>query len=324
LSRARFLIVAVIATIGAGCAGAVEDRLAVTRRTILLARERGAYRCAPEALARAEARVEFTRLELRAGELVRAESELDRAEAAAAIALASAQSCRPIVARSATPPPPPEIKEVDSDGDGILDPDDRCPKEPEDLDGWKDEDGCPDPDDDEDGVLDADDRCPRVPGSAKAKGCPDRDGDAIADGDDRCPDEPGVPEQEGCPAPKLIVVQKDRIELKQKIHFATGKATILSDSTPLLTEIASALKKLAKVRVRIEGHTDSRGSAQLNTRLSRARAESVRAWLVQAGIDAARMTAVGYGPSQPIADNRTAAGREENRRVEFFLLEEQP
>jgi len=132
-------------------------------------------------------------------------------------------------------------------------------------------------------------------------------------------DEPGVPEHAGCPAPKLIVVHDDKIELKQKIHFQTGKATILADSNALLTEIANVLRR-KDVRVRIEGHTDSRGPLASNTKLSRARADAVGAWLIQAGIAADRLESIGYGPSQPIADNRTASGREENRRVECFLL----
>jgi outer membrane protein OmpA-like peptidoglycan-associated protein len=317
----RLLLPGAIALV-AGCGGAAQTRLETLRHTTALARERGAYRCAPVALARADARANFADLELAAGELIRAEAQLDLGERAAALALRDAQSClnvfSPIVA------PPPSLRKADRDHDGVLDSDDHCPDEPEDHDGYKDEDGCPDPDNDAVGVLDADDRCPNQAGPAAAHGCPDRDGDGIADADDRCPDVPGVAEEAGCPAPKLIVVQKDKIELKQKIHFATGKSTILPDSTPLLTEIAAALAKRPTVRVRIEGHTDARGAAAINTRLSRARAEAVRSWLITAGIVATRLVAVGFGPSQPIADNRTASGREENRRVEFLLLGEEP
>ncbi len=311
----RSVLVALCAAL-AGCAGGAYTRIDRLRGTTATARERGAYRCAPVALARAEAHMELAKIELGAGELMRAEHDLDVAEHEAARALADANACVPI----AEPPPPVAEKPADSDGDGIDDAHDRCPGEPEDRDGWDDDDGCPDPDNDGDGVLDADDRCPVIAGVASAHGCPDRDGDTVRDEEDRCPDVAGAPADHGCPAPKLIVVKDDRIELKQKIHFATGQAKILPDSFPLLREITEALRSREKVRVRIEGHTDARGSMNINTKLSKARAEAVRAFLVGAGIEATRLTAVGFGASQPIADNRTATGREQNRRVEFFLL----
>jgi OmpA-OmpF porin, OOP family len=96
----------------------------------------------------------------------------------------------------------------DRDGDGIKDDLDRCPDQPEDFDGWQDEDGCPDPDNDGDGIADVDDRCPDIPGPADNGGCPvgianDRDGDGIPDDLDKCPDEPedkdGFQDEDGCP-----------------------------------------------------------------------------------------------------------------------------
>ena len=102
----------------------------------------------------------------------------------------------------------------DRDGDGIKDDVDQCPDDPEDFDGFKDEDGCPDPDNDNDGIPDVDDRCPNVPedrdGDHDEDGCPegsdgDRDGDGIPDSKDKCPDEPedreGFQDEDGCPDP---------------------------------------------------------------------------------------------------------------------------
>ncbi|MCS6911876.1 MAG: OmpA family protein, partial [Myxococcota bacterium] len=211
--------------------------------------------------------------------------------------------------------------DADNDSDGVPDRVDRCPLQPEDPDGHDDQDGCPDPDTDGDGVLDTADACINQPGPRENQGCPDgdRDRDGQVDRLDQCPDEPGPPPH-GCPERKYIVVTRDRIELKHQIHFAKNKAKIYPDSFPLLDEVVEALKHQPQVKVRIEGHTDSRGKPKKNLALSQRRAEAVRSYLVQAGIAADRLTAVGYGAERPIADNSTEAGREKNRRTEFILI----
>ncbi|NOZ86831.1 MAG: OmpA family protein [Deltaproteobacteria bacterium] len=238
----------------------------------------------------------------------------------------------------------------DSDGDGLLDNEDKCPNDPEDLDGFEDEDGCPDKDNDKDGVPDVDDKCimdpgppenqgcpvldkdgdgvpdkddkcPELAGPAEKQGCPDRDGDGIIDPEDKCPDQPGVIEEHGCPKKySLIVVTKKKIQLKQKIHFAVGKSRIMRDSFELLNQVADALKSSPSLKVRIEGHTDSDGPAAYNLRLSERRANAVRDYLVEKGIDPERLKAVGFGESQPIASNRTRKGKAMNRRVEFNII----
>jgi outer membrane protein OmpA-like peptidoglycan-associated protein len=252
--------------------------------------------------------------------------------------------------------------DIDTDGDGLDDDVDKCPQQPEDKDQFEDEDGCPDPDNDKDGILDTADECPNEAGPLEAKGCPDQDGDNIADKDDKCPTEPGVPQpnnperhgcpildtdgdgipdpedkcptefgipqpdnpdQHGCPKKyKLVVIKKDRIEIKQQVNFATGKAIIKRDSYYLLEEVADAIKSAGVTKLRIEGHTDSVGSDSMNMRLSDRRANSVMRHLIEKnGIDPAIMTAVGYGETKPIASNRTRSGRAKNRRVEFHIVE---
>jgi outer membrane protein OmpA-like peptidoglycan-associated protein len=129
----------------------------------------------------------------------------------------------------------------------------------------------------------------------------------------------GPKENDGCPVQKFIVVTKEKIELKQKVHFATDKATIYQDSFAMLSEIADVLKARPEVKIRIEGHTDSRGGMSHNMKLSQQRADSVKQFLVGQGVDPSRMESRGFGPTQAIADNRTAAGREQNRRVEFII-----
>ncbi len=220
----------------------------------------------------------------------------------------------------------------DRDGDGIVDDRDACPDDPEDKDGFQDEDGCPDRDNDQDGILDTADKCPLQPedkdGFEDVDGCPDPDNDQdrIPDTADQCPMQPedydGDADEDGCPdIYKTIIVKGDRIELKQKVHFASAKARILAKSFPLLNEVAQALRDFPKMRVRIEGHTDSRGSASYNRKLSKRRAASVRSYLISQGTPSGRMLSEGLGEDSPIEDNRTKEGRAANRRVEFHIID---
>jgi OmpA-OmpF porin, OOP family len=120
--------------------------------------------------------------------------------------------------------------------------------------------------------------------------------------------------------PKRVEVTKEKLELKDKIYFDTGKSTIKPVSYSLLDEVAKVLNEHGEVKkVRIEGHTDNTGSAKLNTKLSDARAKAVRAYLEKKGVASGRLDAKGYGPSRPAADNATPDGREKNRRVEFMI-----
>jgi len=333
-----------IAILSAGCAAQLRERTRSVGESIELARSHGAYKCAPRELAMAVSHNEFARTELDAGEYWRALDEVEVADDNVKLALAHSPP------EKCVPPPPvvdsdhdgipdkvdkcphePEDKDgfqdedgcpdPDNDADGILDKADKCPMEPEDKDGFEDDDGCPDPDNDKDGILDAEDKCPNQAGPKENGGCPDtdRDGDGVVDRLDKCPDQPGPKENDGCPVQKFIVVTKEKIELKQKVHFATDKSTIYPDSFPMLTEIADVLKSRPEVKIRIEGHTDSRGGMKHNMTLSQARADSVKQFLVGQGVDPARMESRGFGPTQPIADNRTSAGREQNRRVEFII-----
>jgi outer membrane protein OmpA-like peptidoglycan-associated protein len=343
----RAALLASLVLLVAGCPGNdLRGRTHGIRDIIRQARDNGAYKCAPHELAMAESHLEFAGAELDAGKYFPAKREVAVSEENARLALEMSPRGR------CNPPPVPKVIDTDGDGipdkvdkcptepedkdgfqdadgcpdpdndnDGILDKDDKCPNEPEDKDGFEDEDGCPDPDNDKDGILDTDDKCPNEAGPKENGGCPDkdRDGDGVVDRLDKCPDQPGPADNDGCPKPKFIVVTKEKIELKQKVHFATNKSTIYPDSFPMLTEVAEVLKSRPEIKVRIEGHTDSRGTLKHNMTLSEARAESVKAFLVAHGVEAERMEARGFGPTQPIDDNRTSKGREANRRTEFII-----
>jgi outer membrane protein OmpA-like peptidoglycan-associated protein len=101
------------------------------------------------------------------------------------------------------------------------------------------------------------------------------------------------------------------------IHFDTGKAVILPDSGQILGEIVKLLQQNADLKLRVEGHTDNQGNAAANQLLSEKRAQAVVAWLSAHGIPTARLTAKGFGQTQPVADNGTDDGRAKNRRVEL-------
>ncbi len=216
---------------------------------------------------------------------------------------------------------------TDKDGDGINDDKDKCPSEPEDKDGFEDDDGCPDLDNDGDGLPDAQDKCPVEAGPAENLGCPDtdKDGDTIVDRLDACPDVPGVKEEKGCPKKyKLVEVTAEKITIKKQILFASGSAKIVgAESQQILTQISLSLKDNPRIKkVRIEGHTDSAGSDESNLKLSTNRANAVMAALLRLGIDPGRMEAVGFGEAKPIADNATRAGKATNRRTEFNIVEQ--
>jgi outer membrane protein OmpA-like peptidoglycan-associated protein len=214
---------------------------------------------------------------------------------------------------------PEQCPTNDDDGDGVANAEDGCPTER----GLAELKGCPAKDGDGDGVADHVDECPAEAGLRELKGCPakDGDGDGVADHLDKCPDVPGVAEQQGCEQAKAVL-SETKIELKEAVYFDSGKATIKPVSFELLDDVAAILQRNPQVKkVVIEGHTDSTGAAEVNRRLSQARADAVKAYLVEKGVEAARLETAGFGPDRPIADNKTRAGRDKNRRVEFNVGE---
>lgn len=211
--------------------------------------------------------------------------------------------------------PPPS----DRDGDGVPDDIDECPDEP----GLLDYAGCPRRDTDGDGLFDDEDKCPNEAGPKENQGCPypDSDGDGIPDHEDNCPNEPGPASNYGCKQPQVVVIRKERIEILENVHFATGSAVIDKRSFNLLNQVAGVIREHPELtKIRVEGHTDNVGAPEKNMALSQSRAESVRDHLVGQGVDKSRVDAVGYGQERPISPNITSRGRDANRRVEFSII----
>src|SRR5690554_1960322 len=124
------------------------------------------------------------------------------------------------------------------------------------------------------------------------------------------------------PSRALAQLRGKKITIRRQINFATNSAEILESSNALLLEVADVILRNPEIRLlEIQGHTDDRGGAELNLRLSQDRAESVRAWLVRNGVDESRLIAKGYGLTRPLVPNITSANRAKNRRVEFVILE---
>ena len=192
----------------------------------------------------------------------------------------------------------------DSDNDGIADAEDSCPT----VKGAKALNGCPDSDND--GVPDKDDACPDMKGTKTLNGCPDKDNDGIADKDDACPDIAGLPARNGCPEAEEV--------LKQALHgikFQSGKDILTTESYPVLNKVVSICVANPEFKLKIDGHTDSMGDNTMNLNLSRNRARAVKEYLVENGVNESRLSYEGFGETRPVADNRTAKGRAENRRV---------
>ena len=243
------------------------------------------------------------------------------------------------------PPPPPN----DGDHDGVPDREDQCPSDPG---AWPS--GCP-ADTDEDGVADRDDYCPREKGPApkgcpivdldpdgdavplpcdlcptevgiKPDGCPvrDTDGDGIFDDRDKCPKEPetknGFEDDDGCPD-QLPEKFKKFTGVVQGIFFDQGKSTIRKQSNATLEGAVKVLQEFPSVRLEISGHTSSEGNNEVNAKLSQERADAVKTWLADKGVDPNRIQTRGAGSDEPIADNKTALGRAKNRRIEFKILQ---
>ncbi|MBZ5637728.1 MAG: OmpA family protein [Acidobacteriia bacterium] len=215
---------------------------------------------------------------------------------------------------------------LDSDGDGVPDYLDKCPSTPK---GARvDRTGCP-LDSDGDGVPDYLDKCPDTPRSVKVDrtGCPlDSDGDGVPDNVDKCPDTPrGVQvDASGCPLPpppthttQPIFEEGKRSLVLEGVNFEYNSAKLTAASEAVLDKVAASLVDWKEVNVEVDGHTDGRGGDAYNLKLSQARAEAVRDFLVSKGVAASRLAAKGFGKTRPIADNKTDAGRAKNRRVEL-------
>jgi outer membrane protein OmpA-like peptidoglycan-associated protein len=206
--------------------------------------------------------------------------------------------------------PTVKAKTQDRDKDGVNDDVDGCP----DVAGMKEYNGCPDTD--KDGLADNKDKCPTIAGTFKYNGCPvpDSDNDGVTDEADKCLNVPGPVTNNGCPEIKQEV-KKSVASAAKNLFFVTGKATIQTRSYPALNKLANIMRKDSTLSLDIEGHTDSKGNDEANMRLSQARAAAAKRYLVDIGIDPARITTIGYGETQPVATNTTAAGRAANRRI---------
>jgi OmpA-OmpF porin, OOP family len=224
------------------------------------------------------------------------------------------------------PPAPPP----DRDGDGVLDRDDACPDEP----GIKSDDpeknGCPRPDADKDGIFDDEDACVNDPGvrttDPTTNGCPppkDTDKDTIFDPEDACPTTPGPrdpdPKKNGCPAARI---EQGQIKILERVEFENNSAKLRPESDRILNAVLALLNEHSEfTKLGVEGHTDNRGGANHNLDLSRRRAASVMKWLTDHGVAPSRLSSKGLGMTKPIDSNDTDAGRQNNRRVEFHILE---
>ncbi len=205
--------------------------------------------------------------------------------------------------------------ELDSDGDGVKDSADQCPDTPRGV--AVDSRGCPS-DSDGDGVSDDRDKCPNTYRGANvdADGCElDGDGDGVVDRLDECPNtRPGAQvDVKGCEIKEVIRLPG--------VNFETNSDRLLAGASDVLDDAVATLKRNPTINVEVAGHTDSDGSAAYNEGLSARRAQTVYDYLASNGIAEDRMTVRGYGESQPIADNSTAVGKAQNRRVVLRVTE---
>ena len=334
----------IAAALASGCSSRYPGTVKQLRQDILEARKSGARYCAPEEFASAEAYLEFALVEIHLRNFIEADSYLATAKAKLDRAAEHLVNCR-----------------TDIDLDGVIDIIDEAPYQAEDIDGFADADGKPDPDNDNDGIPDIFDADPNLPedfdGFADADGKPDldNDGDGIPDLRDGAPNDPedfdnfadndGKPDpdndldgfldaDDACPnEPETFNRYKDKdgcpdvrplirkIISVGSVKFYSGSSRLTREAFPILEDFYEALEANPEIRVRIEGHTDAVGDEKVNMLLSQQRAERVKAVLVGLGTDADRLEVVGCGATRPLADNDTLSGRARNRRIDFVILQ---
>ncbi|HMJ10356.1 MAG TPA: OmpA family protein [Polyangiaceae bacterium] len=226
---------------------------------------------------------------------------------------------------------------ADRDADGVPDATDACGQEAGIASDDPKTNGCPKPaDDDSDGIADQQDACPNEAGVRTAdpqtNGCRaapvgapgDRDEDGIRDADDACPDAAGPKNpfnrpKNGCPPAH---VEKRMIQLRERVEFLPGSAALAVSSGAVLRAVLKILNDDPSIhRIEVRAHTDSEGNPDRNKALSQRRADAVVKWLITHGVAPVRLSARGFGDEQPIDDNATAAGRRNNRRIEFAIVE---
>ncbi|WP_055448355.1 OmpA family protein [Lacinutrix mariniflava] len=224
----------------------------------------------------------------------------------------------------------------DTDKDGVIDSEDLCPNNF----GPANMRGCPD--NDGDGTPDKYDKCPKAQGKIEDDGCPvfDTDKDGVIDSKDKCPQEPGPAQNAGCPTQEQV--QQKNITQRQKqidinnsikekityelqtfarvIAFNNGKASLTNNDMVALDNITKIMLSQPNMKFHIAGHTDNIGSNETNMLLSEKRASEAKTYLISKGVKTTSITSQGYGEEKPIADNKTADGRIQNRRIEIYIV----
>ena len=329
----QLLAPALVLVLLSGCAAtlpSIRGYESTLRERIHKAKHLGGMECAPTELARAQTAYRFALQEISDGDLARAADHLEVGLAAAQTIIDLGPTC---TARGAPVRDPAADPWADADGDGSADEDDQCPWELEDVDGFNDEDGCPEPDNDGDGILDADDQCPDEAEDVDAfqdeDGCPeiDNDGDGFPDDADGCPNDPETLNQvddfDGCPdfAPVHTALDGDRLRFVKKLAFAEGTPILVGTAHEPLKEVGQLMSFNRSWRIRIEAHTDNRGEQQKLMALSAQQAKAVYDYLLTTGVEPERMAFEGIGPANPLTTNRTASGREKNRRIEIVIVQ---
>jgi len=187
----------------------------------------------------------------------------------------------------------------DNDGDGVADAQDACPAEVEDRDSYRDGDGCPDPDNDKDGIVDTSDKCPNdsevINGVDDDDGCPDR-GDA------------------------LVVLSTDRLELLAPLVFTKDKLT--KDGVAVLAQVAGMLRQHTQIRrLRITVHVQPTKTPDADQAQSEKRGAAIKELLTERGVEAKRLEVRGFGGSRPLVPKNAKSAAQINERIELIILE---